>query len=86
MAQTTMTTEEPNVGRGALIGAIIGFVLLTTFVTVAGTLAGYGFPSALGLGTFVGAWGGIGFGVMMGGTIPLARFMDAASAHHEPDA
>lgn len=44
-----------------------------------------GFGASLGLGAFVGIWGGGGFGFMMGGTVPLARHLDAQSArstHH----
>ena len=44
-------------------------------------LAGWGFGNALGLGTFVGVWGGGGFGFMMGATIPYARYLDAQSTH-----
>ncbi|MCB1015231.1 MAG: hypothetical protein KDB10_08955 [Acidimicrobiales bacterium] len=74
----------PNFGRTAMIGYVVGFVAATVVITVAGTLGGLGFGASLGLGAFVGIWGG-GFGFMMGGTVPLARHLDAQSArstHH----
>ena len=71
----------PNVGRTAMIGYVIGFVVATVAITAAGALGGLGFSSSLGLGAFVGIWGGGGFGFMMGGTVPLARHLDAQSAH-----
>lgn len=75
----------PNVGRTAMIGYLVGFVAATVVISVAGTLSGLGFGASLGLGAFVGIWGGGGFGFMMGGTVPLARHLDAQSArstHH----
>ena len=74
--------EEPNVGRNAMIGAAVGFLVVTVAITTAGTLGGIGFGASLGLGAFVGMWGGTGFGFMMGGTIPLARHLDARPIHH----
>lgn len=74
------THREPNVGRNATIGALVGFVLATVAMTVAGLIGGIGAGSALGLGVFVGIWGGAGFGFMLGGTIPLALYLDAD--HH----
>ena len=53
---------EPNVGRSGAIGYVVGFFVAAIVITGAGTLAGWGFGNALGLGTFVGVWGGGGFG------------------------
>jgi hypothetical protein len=71
----------PDIGRSAVIGFLIGFVAATAAVTVAGTLGGIRFGASLALGTFVGFWGGGGFGFMMGGTVPLARYLETPSAH-----
>jgi hypothetical protein len=82
---TSSDAAMPNVGRTAVIGYLVGFVAVTVAITVAGTLGGLGFGASLGLGAFVGIWGGGGFGFMMGGTVPLARHLDAQSArstHH----
>ena len=68
--------EEAAIGGSAMISAAIGFFVVTIGITVAGTLGGIGFASSLGLGAFVGAFGGAGFGFMMGATIPLARRLD----------
>ncbi len=69
--------QEPNAGRWGMIGYAIGFATVFIGITVAGTLAGFGFGNALGLGAFVAVWGGGGFGFMLGATIPLARHLDA---------
>jgi len=77
---------EPNLGRSAMIGAVIGFFAVMIVVTVVGTLGGMDPGSAFGMGCFVGVWSGGGFGFMAGGTIPFARHLDALhaerSAHH----
>jgi hypothetical protein len=65
-------TDGAGIGRSAIVGAAVGFLVVTIGVTVAGTLGGIGFGASLGLGAFVGMWGGAGFGFMMGGTIPAA--------------
>lgn len=72
MAQATM----PNAGRTAAIGYVIGFVVTTIAITAIGAIAGMGASNALGLGAFVGVWGGGGFGFMLGGVIPLGRYFD----------
>jgi hypothetical protein len=80
-ADTYGTPPEPNIGRTAVIGAVIGFTVVSVVVTAIATLSGMHPGSALGLGTFIGTWGGAGFGFMMGGTIPFARHLDAEAAH-----
>ena len=76
---------EPHVGRTAMLGYLVGFLVATVAMTLIGSLLGLSFGAAFGLGAFVGVWGGGGFGFMMGGTVPLARYLDAQSArsrHH----
>ena len=76
---------EPNVGRSAMVGYVVGFFVVSIAMTVLGMVLGLSLGAALGLGAFVGIWGGGGFGFMMGGTVPLARYLDAQSArsnHH----
>ena len=75
------TATEPNLLRSAVIGYVIGFSVVALGITVAGTLAGLGFVNSLGLGAFVGFWGGGGFGFMMGFTLPLSRRLDAQSSY-----
>lgn len=88
-APETITRNEPNVGRTAMIGYAAGFIISVVVITTVGTIVGMGFGASLGLGAFVGVWGGGGFGFMMGGTIPLARYLDdqshqARGAHLPP--
>jgi alkyl hydroperoxide reductase subunit AhpC len=85
---TVIATDrhEPNLGRSAVRGYGIGFLVTTVAITVTGTLGGLGFGPSLGLGAFVGVWGGGGFGFMLGGTLPLARYLDGESkpsANHQ---
>src|SRR6187402_2923987 len=81
VATQARVVTEPNVGRSAVIGYVVGFLVAAIVITGAGTLAGWGFGNALGLGAFVGIWGGGGFGFMMGATVPYALYLDALSAH-----
>lgn len=79
MSDTTTdpgTGDQPDIARTGLLGALAGFTLCTAAVAIAGTATGMEAGSAVGLGAFIGAWGGAGFGFMMGCTIPLARHMD----------
>ena len=69
--------DEPDVGRSAMLGYVVGFFVVAVGITVAGTLGGLGFGASLGLGVFVGIWGGGGFGFMMGATVPFSRYLDA---------
>jgi hypothetical protein len=71
--------EEPDVWRSAAVGAVIGFLVATIAVTAAGLAGGLETGSAVGLGIFVGMWSGVGFGFMMGATVPLARHLDAVN-------
>jgi hypothetical protein len=70
--------REPNVGRLAAIGAAIGFTVVAAVITVIGTVGGLGFGAALGLGVFIGLWSGVGAGFMLGATVPLSRYLEAA--------
>jgi hypothetical protein len=65
--------SEALVGRNALIGAIAGFLTVLVGITIGGTLAGLGVMPSLGIGLFVGAFGGTGFGFMMGATVQGAK-------------
>ena len=78
-------SEEPNIGRSAMIGAVIGFFAVMIAITVVGALSGVEPGSAFGMGCFVGFWGGGGFGFMMGGTIPFARHLDAVEHARSTD-
>lgn len=72
--EATPDIDDATVGRSALIGAVIGFVAVAIGLTIAGTVGGLGFVPALGLGVFVGAWSGAGFGFMFGSSAAVRRF------------
>jgi hypothetical protein len=48
-------------------------------MTTAGLVSGLGVAGSLGLGLFCAAWGGPGWGGMMGVTVIASREMDAVS-------
>ena len=66
--------------RGAVRGAVAGFVSIAIGVAALASVVGYGLPQAVLMGLFVGAWGGCGFGAMVGGTIAFLRTEDRARA------
>jgi hypothetical protein len=70
---TGISQTEPDVGRAALIGGLLGFFGVAVVVALASLAYGLEPGSALGLGAFVGMWTGVGFGFMFGTTGTLAR-------------
>jgi len=68
---------EASAGRSAAIGAVIGFFLAAIGVSVACLLAFDLEPaSAVALGLFTGVWGGLGFGMMIGGVSAMSEYLD----------
>jgi hypothetical protein len=62
------------------MGTLIGFLAVVVVVTGGGILSGLEPMGALGLGVFIGMWGGAGFGFMTAGALSLARHADAEHA------
>jgi hypothetical protein len=73
--------EEPPVGRAAARGALLGFLLVGLGVTWMAYSGGADVGGAVGVGVFVGIWGGCGFGGMMGATLCVARAEEREAAH-----
>lgn len=73
-------TAAPGVGRALVLGTLLGFLAVVTVVTGGGILSGLEPMGALGLGVFIGMWGGAGFGFMTAGALSLARLTDAEHA------
>jgi hypothetical protein len=67
----TQTRKDRQLWRGSVIGAGAGFVVTAALVVLIGALRGVEPASALGLGAFIGLWGGCGFGLMMGGVFAM---------------
>lgn len=70
--EVEMAGDEGRAGliRAVVVGAVIGFAI--AFALTAGgllLLTTYGTAAALGSGAFVGAFAGVGFGAMMGGSV-----------------
>ena len=66
-AAQNVLSNEATLWRGALFGAALGFAFFALVIAIAATASGFAPVSALGIGAFVGLWGGLGFGMMMGG-------------------
>ena len=67
---------NPNVRRNAITGAATGFLITAIAVADGCTLGGMAATSALGLGVFVGSWGGAAFGFMLASAISLVGHTD----------
>lgn len=72
--------SPPGLGRCIGIGIGIGIALAFVGVAVPSLLSGMEVGSALGFGTFVAFWGGLGFGSMMGGVAYVMGLERAAAA------
>ena len=70
----------PSIGRALVLGTVAGFVFVVALVTGVGILSDLEPMGALGLGVFIGMWGGAGFGFMTAGALSLARHTDAEHA------
>jgi hypothetical protein len=66
-------TSEPKVGRAAVRGAAIGFLLVAPAFMTLGLVMGAGALGASGRGLFVGVWGGCGCGAMLAATLCLTK-------------
>ncbi|MDQ3978368.1 MAG: hypothetical protein M3314_02290, partial [Actinomycetota bacterium] len=84
-SQALAAGSDPPVGRAALRGAAIGFCLVAVAVTVSiNHWSDAGLGAALGMGLFVGVWGGCGFGGMLGATLCLAHADELEHAKASP--
>jgi len=72
--------EPPGMGKTIGTGVAVGVAV--SFVGVGGAFlaAGQGWGPAIGMGAFVAAWGGLGFGAMVGGVVWATQVEDAAKA------
>jgi hypothetical protein len=69
-----------GVGRGALIGAAVGFVVVGSLVAAIGRVAGLELLDSLGVAALAAVWGGPGFGSMFGAIATITRNERAAAA------
>ncbi len=86
--ERTTGNREPDensvaraMGRGFVIGTIAGFIVVSTIVTVMMLRGGATGISALGVGLFAAAWGGPGFGGMIGGLTAMHHAEESLEAH-----
>jgi hypothetical protein len=79
-AGATVPATGPSIARALVMGTLAGFVFVVALVTGVGILSDLEPMGALGLGVFIGMWGGAGFGFMTAGALSLARHTDAEHA------
>ena len=78
---STALEEDARIGHAAFRGAVVGFFGISVLVALAGLLCGLTRASSIGLGVFVGMWGGLGFGFMFGASWAGMRVMDSHDEH-----
>lgn len=69
----TAWENPPGMARALTIGVAIGVLVSFFGVGAVLLLMGEGWGAAIGMGLFVAAWGGLGFGGMLGGVIWASR-------------
>ena len=57
-------SELSQIGRAAVRGGVLGFVVVASSISAAFAWAGQG-AGGIGVGLFVGLFGGVGFGSML---------------------
>lgn len=67
--RAAVQAAETNVGRAAVIGGLVGIVVVSVSVWLLSLASGVEGLPAVGLGLFVGGWGGLGFGAMLGASV-----------------
>jgi len=67
--QATLASPEQRAGRAAVVGGILGFIVVAIAVWMLSIATGLGTVTGIGLGVFVGSWGGLGFGAMLAASI-----------------
>lgn len=67
-----ITTESAAL-RGAILGTVIGFVVVGAIAAAIALNAGASMIAAAGFGAFAAFWGGPGFGGMLGATLSATR-------------
>ena len=70
--RTIDRTAEENVGRAAVIGGVIGFVVVSIAVWLLAVASGVEAIPSVALGVFVASWGGLGFGAMLAASVTTA--------------
>lgn len=75
--------EDAEVFRSAAKGAVLGFTAIAGLVALGFVLVGVPVGGAIGVGAFIGFWGGTGFGFMIGGSSAMGR-LEGSAALAEP--
>ena len=62
-----------SIGHAAVVGAIVGYFAVVALIGSILLVAGAGWAVALGVGAFVGIWGGPGWGGMVAAQLRADR-------------
>jgi hypothetical protein len=73
-ASAASRDEAPRLGRYIAVAAAASASIVLVVVTVGLMAASTSFVASLGIGAFAAAWGGGGFGAMIGGVLYVHRF------------
>lgn len=65
-----------TIGHAAVVGAMVGYVAVVALIASILLVAGAGFVVAVGVGAFVGIWGGPGWGGMVAAQICADRIAE----------
>lgn len=68
-ASTGSWAQPSGMGHAIVIGSVVGTVISFISVSLLLHLADVEWGSAIGLGAFIGFWGGLGFGSMVAGVV-----------------
>lgn len=85
MTPTSTATDAPtsSPARTIILATIAGFVLVTATVIGLSLYLGETTGGAIGVGLFVGIWGGAGFGFMVAAAGSASRAADREHAEKE---
>jgi hypothetical protein len=75
--------DEPRYGRAAFRGGVAGFIVAALLVGLLGVACGIELGSVLGLAAYVGFFGGIGFGAMVGASLCMMRSPGPDAVSHK---
>jgi hypothetical protein len=67
---------DRTIGQAAVMGAVIGYFAVVALIGSILLVAGAGWPVALGVGAFVGIWGGPGWGGMVAAQLRADRIAE----------
>lgn len=75
--------DEPRYGGAAFRGGVAGFIVAAALVGLVGAVLRIELGSVLGLAAYVGFFGGIGYGAMVGASLCMMRSPGPDAVNHK---